>query len=142
MAVLLKRVHTPASPEDGERVLVDRQRPSRPGEEALKFRAWLPVLGPSEELRRWFATRPQRWPEFRRRYLAELRSESASQALIDLHAIAASEPTTTLLTAAEDQERSHAAILRDLLEGKKKPPATSGPSRAASGERNRVRRDL
>ncbi len=42
----------------------------------------------------------------------------------------------TLLTSAEDQEHSHAAILRDLLGGVKKPPSTSGPARAASAGRD------
>jgi hypothetical protein len=46
----------------------------------------------------------------------------------------------TLLTEAKDQERSHAAILRDLLDGVKKPPSATGPARAASAGRIRARR--
>ena len=154
MSILLKRAREAASPEDGARVLVDRRRPRGLGKavakkdvaedaakEALELRAWLPGLGPSDELQRWFDERPRQWPIFRRRYLAELCEAVAEEALSELHAIAASEPTVTLLTSAKDQERSHAAILRDLLDGVKKPPSTSGPARAAaSGGRIRARR--
>jgi uncharacterized protein YeaO (DUF488 family) len=141
VAILLKHAREAVLPEDGARVLVDRRRPSGVGKESSELRAWLPVLGPSEELRRWFAERPLQWPIFRRLYLAELRDEKTANALSELHAIAASEKNVTLLTTAKNPEYSHAAILRDLLEGIKKPPATSGPSRAASGERIRARRN-
>ncbi len=140
MSILLKRAGETASPEDGARVLVEQRRPRGITKEALNLRAWLPALGPSEELRRWFSERPRQWPIFRRRYLAELRSREAEDSLMELHAIVASEPTVTLLSSAKDQEHSHAVILRDLLGGVKKPPSTSGPARATSSGRIRARR--
>jgi uncharacterized protein YeaO (DUF488 family) len=140
MAILLKDARDAASPEDGVRVLVDRQRPQGLEQEDLAFQIWLPELAPSAELRRWFHDKPAQWPLFRRRYLAELCDESAVEALNQLETISADAKQTTLLTSAEDAERSHAAILRDLLEGVKKPPATSGPSRAAASGRIRARR--
>jgi uncharacterized protein YeaO (DUF488 family) len=145
MSILLKRASEAASPEDGARVLVDRRRPRGAArgaaKEALKLQAWMSGLGPSEELQAWFEERPRQWPIFRRRYLAELCTPEAEDALGELHSLAASEPTVTLLTSAKDQEHSHAAILRDLLDGVRKPPSTSGPARAAaSGGRMRARR--
>ena len=160
MSILLKRAREAALPEDGARVLVDRRRPrgfakdgaegtangvakdaaKEASKETLELHTWLPGLGPSDELRRWFNERPRQWPIFRRRYLAELCTAEAEDALSELHAIAATEHTVTLLTSAKDQEHSHAAILRDLLDGVKKPPSTSGPTRAASGGRVRARR--
>lgn len=140
MAILLKHAREDASSEDGARVLVDRRRPSSIDKERLALRAWLAALAPSDELRRWFAERPRQWPLFRRRYLADICEQRAVDALSELHVIANSEANTTLLTSTKDLERSHAAILRDLLEGVKKPPATSGPTRAASSGRARARR--
>jgi len=160
MPVLLKRAREAASPKDGARVLVDRKRPrgyakaaakgteelatkaaaKDAAKDALKLHAWLPGLGPSDELQRWFNERPRQWPIFRRRYLAELCTDEAEDSLSELHAIAATEKTVTLLTSARDQQHSHAAILRDLLDGVKKPPSTSGPTRAASSGRIRARR--
>jgi uncharacterized protein YeaO (DUF488 family) len=140
MAILLKRASETASPKDGARVLVDRRRPRGVREESLKLRAWLPVLGPGDELRRWYYQRPLQWPIFRRSYLAELSTGEADESLSQLYAIAASRRNVTLLTSAKDVERSHAAILRDLIEGVRKPPSTSGPTRAASGGRVRAGR--
>jgi uncharacterized protein YeaO (DUF488 family) len=108
------------------------------------LRAWLPALAPSDELRRWFASRPTQWPTFRRDYLASLADPEQEAALGALETLVNSEALTkrpvTLLSAAADPDRSHAAILRDLLEGVRKPPATSGPTRAAAGARIRARR--
>lgn len=42
------------------------------GKESLALDIWLRDLGPSDELRRWFGHRPDRWPEFQRRYRIEL----------------------------------------------------------------------
>ena len=140
MAILLKDVREAASPEDGARVLVDLRRPRGVSEETLALRSWLPELAPSQELNRWFDESPVQWPLFRRRYLAELCGEKAVVALNNLEAVATDVKRMTLLTSSEDAERSHAAILRDLLEGVKKPPATSGPARAVASGRIRARR--
>jgi uncharacterized protein YeaO (DUF488 family) len=139
MAILIKNARAVASPEDGARVLVERRRPGGVRKESLKLRAWLTALAPSEELRRWFDERPRQWLLFRRRYVAELCTEEAAAALSMLHELAASEPTMTLLTLAEEQERSHGAILRDLLLGARKPPSSTGPAREA-GARMRAPR--
>lgn len=140
MAILLKDAREVPSPEDGARVLVDRQHPQKVEKEALALHSWFPELAPSAELRRWFLDKPMQWPLFRRRYLAELCAEKAVEALNKLEAIAADTKQMTLLTSAEDAEHSHTAVLRDLLEGVKKPPATSGPTRAAASGRIRARR--
>lgn len=130
---MLKRVGDEISPEDGARVLVERHRPAELSEEKLQLAASFPMLAPSAGLLRWFGAMRQRWPLFRRRYLAELTEPASEEPLIRLHQLAADEPRVTLLTDAADPERSHAAILRDLIQGVRKPPATSGPARVAAG---------
>jgi uncharacterized protein YeaO (DUF488 family) len=140
MAILIKSACAAASAEDGARVLVERRRPDGVRKEALALRAWLAALAPSDPLQRWFDERPRQWLLFRRRYLAELCSEEAAAALSMLHELAAGEPTLTLLTLDGEPERSHGAILRDLLQGSRKPPSSTGPARAATGGRVRARR--
>jgi uncharacterized protein YeaO (DUF488 family) len=71
-------------------------------------------VAPSTELRRWYGHDRSRFPEFRRRYRAELRERSRAEAVRRLHAIA-SEAGLTLLTATRDLERSHAAVLAEWL---------------------------
>ena len=140
MAILLKHACDPALAEDGARVLVDRKQPRGVAKDSLELYGWLPVLAPSDALMQWFDESPARWRSFRGKYLAELCNEKAVEALNKLETIAASGKQMTLLTSAEDQERSHARILRDLLEGVKKPPASSGPARATASGRVRARR--
>ena len=140
MSILVKNARVAASPEDGARVLVERRRPGGIRKESLELRAWLAALAPSDLLRHWFDDRPRQWQLFRRRYLAELCTEEAAAALGMLHELAASEACMTLLTLAGEPERSHAAILRDLLQGARKPPSSTGPARAAAGARIRAPR--
>ena len=140
MPVLIKSIGEAASKRDGARVLVERRRPRGINQHAMKLRAWLAVLAPSDELRGWFDERPQQWLGFRRRYLAELCTEEASAALSMLHDLADKEPILTLLTRSGEQERGHAAILRDLLDGVRKPPSSTGPARMAAGGPVRARR--
>lgn len=121
-------------------MLVERRRPDGVTKKAMALRAWLTALAPSDPLRSWFDERPRQWLLFRRRYLDELCSEEAAAALAMLHALAAEEPALTLLTLAEEPERSHGAILRELLQGERKPPSSTGPVRMASGGSARTRR--
>jgi uncharacterized protein YeaO (DUF488 family) len=139
MAILLKCADEPFTEGDGARILVELQLPDGSQEDSLALRAWLAALAPSEKLSQWFDQRPRQWLLFRRRYLAELGADAAIDALGTLHDIAAAEAVTTLLTHSEHPERSHAAILRDLLQGSRKPPSSTGPARMAAS-RAHVRR--
>jgi uncharacterized protein YeaO (DUF488 family) len=140
MAIVLKHSSAEIVAEDGARVLVDRWLPRGMKEEVLALRNWLPTLAPSTELQRWFATKPAQWKLFRQRYLTELEEPEALAALQELAELADGEERITLLTSADEPEHSHAAVLRDLLSGARKPPATTGPARAASAGRARARR--
>lgn len=68
----IKRVYESPVPEDGRRVLVERLWPRGVRKDALKLDMWARELGASDVLRRWYSHDPERWPEFRRRYRAEL----------------------------------------------------------------------
>jgi len=66
------RVHDADGAGPGRRFLVDRLWPRGVRTDALALDGWLRDVAPSAELRRWFDHDVERWPEFRRRYLAEL----------------------------------------------------------------------
>ena len=78
---------------------------------------WLRDVAPSTELRQWFGHDPERFAEFRRRYLAELREPEAKQAVKRLRAQAA-DTRATLLTASRDVDHSQAAVLAHWLNGR------------------------
>lgn len=109
-----RRIYDSPSKDDGRRVLVDRIWPRGIRKEQAHVEEWLRDVAPSTELRKWFAHDPDRFAEFRRRYLTELREPERKQALQHLRDVAG-ESHVTLLTASRDLEHSQAAVLAGLL---------------------------
>src|SRR3954451_23159602 len=108
------RIYDEASPEDGTRVLVDRVWPRGMRKEDAHLDEWMRDIAPSTELRHWYGHVPERYKEFRRRYLAELRDATHRQAFNHLDELARNGPVT-LLTATRDVEHSQAAVLAERL---------------------------
>jgi uncharacterized protein YeaO (DUF488 family) len=113
--VRIKRIYDEPAPEDGRRILVDRIWPRGRSQEEVRLSAWLQDLAPSTTLHKWFGHEPERWPEFRERYLAELAGPAAQALLQELADLAQAE-TVTLVYAARDQKRNNAVVLKELLE--------------------------
>lgn len=112
--VRYRRIYDDASSEDGVRILVDRIWPRGMGKEDAHIDEWMRDVAPSTELRRWYGHDPDRYAEFSRRYLTELREPERQQALQRLRETARRK-RMTLLTAARDLEHSQAAVLADWL---------------------------
>jgi uncharacterized protein YeaO (DUF488 family) len=120
--IRLKRAYEPASPSDGYRVLVDRLWPRGVSKEQAKLDEWEKELPPSRELREWFGHEPNRFAEFRRRYIAELRSARPRLAELRRQARAG---TLTLVYSAHDTEHNDAVVLAEVLRGGL--PGSDGP---------------
>jgi uncharacterized protein YeaO (DUF488 family) len=112
--VLLRRVYDDPSPEDGVRVLVDRVWPRGLTRASAHLDGWIKDVAPSTPLRRWYGHRPERFTEFRRRYLAELADPVPAAAVNRLRELTRTR-TITLLTATRDIDHSQAAVLADQL---------------------------
>ena len=112
--VALKRAYEEADANDGTRVLVDRLWPRGLSKERARVDAWLKEVAPSDELRRWFGHDPDKFAEFRKRYEAELASESGKEAMAKLGELV-KRGHVTLLFAARDMEHNNAVVLRDVL---------------------------
>jgi uncharacterized protein YeaO (DUF488 family) len=130
MAVVVKRVYEKAALADGKRVLVDRLWPRGLSKRRAALDAWLRDLAPSDGLRKWFHASPGAWAVFRRKYLKELAQPEATEALTELYRLAHGRKRLTLLFASRDAERNNAVVLRDLLNGMRKPPTGTGPAGA------------
>jgi uncharacterized protein YeaO (DUF488 family) len=85
--------------------------------ESLKQDAWARDVAPSTALRKWFGHQPEKWPEFQRRYRAEL--EANPEPWIEILAAAKKGPVT-LLFSSHDVEHNNAVTLRSFLEAKAK----------------------
>ena len=137
MTIALKRVYESASSEDGVRVLVDRLWPRGLRKEEAKVDHWLRDIAPSTELRQWYHANLEAWTTFRNRYLKELSGKKQNVALEKLQSLAATNRKVTLLYASRNDDRNNATVLKELLEGARKPPSSVG--RGATG-RERIRK--
>jgi uncharacterized protein YeaO (DUF488 family) len=133
MPVAIKRAYDPPSSHDGVRVLVDRLWPRGLTKEAAKVDLWLKEVAPSNELRKWFHERPTQWLAFRKKYLQELTNPEASAALDQLHQLATRRKPLSLIFSAKNELQNNAVVLKELLDGIRKPPSSTGPAGAAVG---------
>lgn len=123
----MKRAYEEPARADGTRVLVDRLWPRGLSKARAALDRWLRDLAPSDTLRKWFHARPGAWPAFRRRYLKELAQPESAQALDELYRLANRRKKLTLLFASRNKDHNNAVVLKDLLEGMRKPPTGTGP---------------
>jgi len=111
--IKLKRAYEKPAKDDGERILVERLWPRGLTKAQAKLDLWLKEIAPSTELRKWFGHDPDKWVEFRQRYLKELRQKAD---LIKLLKRKAEEGTITLVYAARDEAHNGALVLQQLLQ--------------------------
>jgi DNA-3-methyladenine glycosylase len=112
MTVRIKRIYEPPAAEDGYRILVDRIWPRGVSKERAKLDLWLKEVAPTTQLRTWFHHEDPKWPEFRRRYRAEL---DGNPAVAELRALDSEHDRVTLLYSAHDEKENQAVVLRDYL---------------------------
>ena len=110
--IQIKRAYEPPAPDDGTRILIDRLWPRGVKKEALALNQWAKELAPSTELRLWYSHDPALWPEFRRRYAAELRPHA--ELLESLRALAR-QGTITLVYSARNETHNNAVAMREFL---------------------------
>ncbi len=111
--IKLKRVYEAPSNDDGLRILVERLWPRGLLKTDAEIDHWMKDIAPTSRLRTWFGHRPERWPEFQTRYLAEL--DANTEAVRTLEKLCAVGPVTFVF-AARDTERNSAVVLRAYLE--------------------------
>jgi uncharacterized protein YeaO (DUF488 family) len=136
--IALKRVYEEPSGSDGFRILVDRLWPRGLTKAAARVDLWLRDLAPSNELRKWFHANPEHWKEFRQKYLAELHAPAAEKALQQVYDVLERERAITLLFASKQTDQNNATVLKEFVEGMKKPPKGTGNERARAQKRRRM----
>jgi uncharacterized protein YeaO (DUF488 family) len=112
--VKVRRVYEEPTRGDGVRVLVDRIWPRGLTKARAHLDEWCKQIAPSTELRRWYDHDPERFDEFARRYLRELKAPERAAAFAHLGDLAGT-GTLTLLTATRQPEISEAEVLATLL---------------------------
>ena len=113
MAIKLKRVYLKPEESDGCRILVDRLWPRGLSKAKAKVDHWLRDIAPSTGLRRWYGHAPERWPEFQRRYRAELRGQK--DVVRELRMLLRQHRDVTLLFSSREERLNNAAALKACL---------------------------
>lgn len=114
MPFQVKRAYEPATDNDGRRILVDRVWPRGVSKDELHLEGWYRDLAPSTQLRKWFGHDPQRWPDFQKRYTAELKRAEVRDRLHELAAMG-KRGRVTLVYGARDEEHNQAIVLCEYL---------------------------
>ena len=113
MGIKIKRIYEVPDVSDGYRILVDRIWPRGVSKHDAQISLWLKTVAPSTELRKWFNHRPDRWQEFRQRYIEELSGKNEELEVI--RGKLTTTETVTLLYSAKDTEHNQAVVLLEHL---------------------------
>ena len=113
MAIQIKRAYETPSKEDGARILIDGLWPRGVTKEKAAIAEWMKEIAVSAPLRKWFSHDPAKWPEFKKRYRAELARKPG--AVARLRALAR-KGTLTIVYGAKDEAHNNAVVLKEFLE--------------------------
>ena len=114
--IVCKRIYDQWKETDGFRILVERFWPRGMKREPAGIDLWAKNIAPSDDLRRWFGHDPERFSEFRFRYLTELSANPGASEFSDIVKTKLLTGNVTLLYAAKDNRHNNAVILKERLE--------------------------
>lgn len=114
MRIQIHRIYEYTEPQDEIRILVDKLWPRGISRAEARLDDWWKDIAPSTELRNWFGHDPEKWEEFKERYIEELNSKKA----LITQKLKALDPgkTILLLYGAQDHEHNQAVVLQEYLE--------------------------
>jgi len=110
-----KRVYDKPAKDDGFRILVDRLWPRGLTKERAHVDLWMKEIAPSDTLRKWFHHEEGAWPEFEKRYRAELKKQA--KLLDQLKSLEKEHRKVTLLFGSKDEKQNQAVVLAQILQG-------------------------
>ena len=120
-SIRTKRIYKATEESDGIRILVDRLWPRGIKKETSEVKAWEKEIAPSNELRKWFNHEPEKYPEFRRKYMEELDASEDAERFLEYVNEHLRSTNITLLYAAKDEEHNNALVLKDWLSHDRNP---------------------
>lgn len=111
--IKIKKIRELPSEEDGFRILVDRLWPVGMTKDKAKLNLWLKEIGPSDGLRKWFSNDAEKWEEFKKRYLEELKNKDE---LVNTIINKSNEGTVTLLFGSKETKYNNAVVVKQYVE--------------------------
>lgn len=108
----IKRAYEKPSAEDGYRILVDRLWPRGIKKTEASINEWAKDIAPTTDLRKWYAHELEKWADFQKRYVSELKKNDALPEFIES---IEDKKLITLVYATRDEEHTHALVLQNYL---------------------------
>lgn len=115
MVFKIKRAYDKFGRGDGYKVLVDRLWMRGISKEDAPQNKWMKDIAPSTELRKWYNHDETKWPEFKKRYLKELRANKED--VNELLELGRKHNTVTLIYSSKSP-KNNAVVLCDYLNKK------------------------
>lgn len=113
-----KRIYEPYDENDGYRILIDRLWPRGIKKEDAKIDYWDKDITPTTNLRKWFNHDPEKFNEFKEKYLIELENNDKKDEYISIIKENLKNKNVTLLYGAKDEKYNHAIILYEWTKNK------------------------
>ena len=113
--IKIKSLYQPVEKGDGFRILIDNLCPRDVSKDTIQLDLWLKGIAPSKNLRNWFADNHNKWFEYKKEYLKELKNKKTLLKLIKDNE--KKNGTITLLYATKDEKYNNTEILRNKIQG-------------------------
>ena len=113
--IKVKYVYDPHAKDDGIRVLVDRLWPRGLSRNDAKINAWTKEIAPSNELRKWFRHDQHKWLDFKKKYFAELNSNTEN---VENFLDAIGKGTVTFVYGTKEEKYNNAVALKEYLDAR------------------------
>ncbi|MFD1125721.1 DUF488 domain-containing protein [Lentilactobacillus raoultii] len=116
MELKLERIYDKPQDLSGYRILVDRLWPRGISKVNAKLDQWEKQIAPSKELRSWFSHDPKKFPDFKQKYLDELKQNDQVADFVSLVQDKLKAENVILLYGAKDREHNQAVVLKQYLD--------------------------
>jgi uncharacterized protein YeaO (DUF488 family) len=137
-ALRIKRAYTPPAASDGRRILIDRLWPRGLTKAKARIDHWARAVAPSDALRKWYAHDHEKWPEFKRRYFAELDAHAENVEALREHLGV----DATLVFSSREEQLNNATALHEYLTTRRAPKKVVAAVRTREAKRTTVKRGM
>lgn len=115
MDISIARIYGKQDLDHNARILIDRVWPRGISKEQAHLDHWEKQIAPSKELRQWFNHDPQKFAEFKAKYLQELAANPQTPAFLKLIRETLKDQPVLLLYGAKDETHNQAVVLQEYL---------------------------
>lgn len=100
----------------GYRILVDRLWPRGMSKIKAHLDEWDKEIGPTNELRKWFNHEDDKYPEFKSKYIAQLKANPATPAFIKNVKEKLAKENVLFLYGAKNKKYNQAVVLKEFID--------------------------